>query len=67
MSASWDWNDEQRLRSVVMVEDFDPQPMPSPFEFDDSDPLGCIKGSVRAFCFMVAACLVIVALYLIFA
>jgi hypothetical protein len=67
MSASWDWNDEVRLRQVVQLGDVElDRPKPSsPFEFDDSDPLGCAKGFFVALGFMAAACAVVVALYLL--
>lgn len=47
MSASWSWQDEQRLRSVVQVEDF-PKPKAQPTEWDTGDGLGALKGMRNA-------------------
>ena len=47
MSASWSWQDEQRLRSVVQVEDF-PKPTKVPTEWDTDGGLGTFKGICNA-------------------
>lgn len=51
MSASWDWNDEQRLRSVVVVEDF--PIVAQPTEWDTDDGLGWFRGLKNAVPFLI--------------
>jgi hypothetical protein len=64
MAASWDWSDEKRLRSVVVVEDFPAvPPVTQPTEWDTDDGLGVFKGLFNAFGFVAAAWAVVIGLY----